>query len=84
MLFFKGVGSAPCLGESLWKVHLMCCQNSPLLYGLHGAITTEKEGERSFNVSQNTVFSLSVLHFSSHTFLFGSSPSVLEPCSVRT
>ena len=48
----------------------MCCQSSPLLYGVHGAITTEKEGERSFNVSENTVFSLLVLHFSSHTFLF--------------
>lgn len=55
-LFQKSGLHSPCLGESLQKVNLTCCQSSQLLYGVHGAITTETEGERRFNVSENTVF----------------------------
>lgn len=58
-------------------------QSSQLLYGVRGAITTEKEGERVL-MFLRTLYFLSVLQFSSRTFRFASPPSVLEPCSVRT
>lgn len=57
-------------GESLWKVNPMpCVWHSQLLYGVHVAIITEKEGERSVHVSENPVFSLPVLYFSPPTLL---------------
>ena len=67
--FWKSGIHSPRLGESLWKVNPMPCRRNQLLYGVHVAIITEKEGERSFNVSENPVFSLPVLYFSPPTLL---------------
>lgn len=71
--FWKSGIHSPRWGESLWKVNPMpCVWRSQLLYGVHVAIITEKEGERSVNVSENPVFSLHFILLSPHPPAFPS------------
>lgn len=52
------------LGGSLWTAIPMPCRYNQLLRGVHTALITEEEGDRSVSVYENLVFLLPFLYFS--------------------